>query len=90
MTDSPTAGLAVEPVGVVLVGVLRDELEGGPLPGPETAVLAVKRPARPYKSAIENRFTMENAKGAYTPRAGPDGAAVADAAGDHPTVLGLA
>jgi hypothetical protein len=26
--------------------------------------LAVKRAARPYKTGIENRFTMENAKGA--------------------------
>jgi hypothetical protein len=26
--------------------------------------LAVRRPARPYKSPIQNRFTMENAKAA--------------------------
>jgi hypothetical protein len=34
------------------------------LSGPETAVLAVTRPVRPYKSATENRFTAGNAKGA--------------------------
>jgi hypothetical protein len=33
------------------------------LPGPETTVLAVMRPAHPYKRAIQNRFAMENAKG---------------------------
>jgi hypothetical protein len=27
------------------------------LPGPETVILAVKHPARPYKTAIENQFT---------------------------------
>ena len=36
------------------------------LPGPDCKppCLAVKRPARPYKSAKETRFFMENAKGA--------------------------
>jgi hypothetical protein len=33
-------------------------------PGRNPAFLTVKRPARPYKSTIENRFTSENAKGA--------------------------
>jgi hypothetical protein len=33
--------------------------------------LAVKRPARPYKSAIENRFTMGNAKGSVNAPPGP-------------------
>ena len=33
-------------------------------PSQKTMFWAVKRPARPYKSAIENRFTMGNAKGA--------------------------
>jgi hypothetical protein len=42
-------------------------------PGRKPPCLAVKRPARPYKSAIQNRFTAENAQGASTPRAGPDG-----------------
>jgi hypothetical protein len=32
-------------------------------PNRKPPFLAVKRPARPYKSAIESRFTMENAKG---------------------------
>jgi hypothetical protein len=31
-------------------------------PGRKPQFLAVKRPARPYKSAIENRFTMERAQ----------------------------
>jgi hypothetical protein len=30
------------------------------LPGPETVILVVKRPARPHKSARERRFTVEN------------------------------
>jgi hypothetical protein len=34
--------------------------------------LTVKRPARPYKNAAESGFTVENAKAAETPRAGPD------------------
>jgi hypothetical protein len=33
-------------------------------PGPKPPFLAVKRPAHPYKSAIENRSTVGNAKGA--------------------------
>jgi hypothetical protein len=33
---------------------------------------AVKRPAHPCKTAIQNRFTVENAKGASPPREGPD------------------
>jgi hypothetical protein len=32
----------------------------------------VKRPARPYKHAMQTRFTVENAKGAQPRRAGPD------------------
>ena len=31
-------------------------------PGQKPPKRAVKRPARPYKSAIQNRFAMENAK----------------------------
>ena len=38
-------------------------------PGQKSPFLAVKRPARPYKSAIENRFTWEYAKGAKPPPA---------------------
>ena len=41
-------------------------------PGQKPPFLAVKRPARPYKTATQNRFTMGNTNGAYTPRAGPD------------------
>jgi hypothetical protein len=37
----------------------------------DTPTSAVKRPARPCKSAMENRFTTENADGASPPRAGP-------------------
>jgi hypothetical protein len=33
-------------------------------PGRKPPLLAVKRPARPYKSAMENRFTVGNADGA--------------------------
>jgi hypothetical protein len=33
-------------------------------PGRNPPFLAVKRPARPHKSAIQTRVTMENAKGA--------------------------
>ena len=33
-------------------------------PGREPPFLVVKRNARPHRSAIQNRFTMENAKGA--------------------------
>jgi hypothetical protein len=36
----------------------------GYCPGWKMSFLVVKRPARPYKSAIQNRFTMVNAKGA--------------------------
>ena len=57
------------------LGGVKDEEESGErvqdgrpvvrvLPGPETGVLAVKRPARPYKSAIQNRFSVGNAEGA--------------------------
>jgi hypothetical protein len=41
------------------------------LPGPETAgvfFLAVKRAARPYKTATQNRFATQNTEGASTPR----------------------
>ncbi len=42
-------------------------------PGRKPPFLAVKRPARPaYKPAIERRCTAGNAKGAKTPRVGPD------------------
>ena len=41
-------------------------------PGQKSPFWAVKHPARPYKSAIESRFTVENATGVQTPRAGPD------------------
>jgi hypothetical protein len=33
-------------------------------PGRKPPFSAVKRPARPYKSPIQNRFTQENANGA--------------------------
>ena len=33
---------------------------------------AVERPARPYKTAMQNRFTVVNAKGASPPRVDPD------------------
>ena len=36
----------------------------GACPGRKPPVLAVKRPARPYRIAIQNQFTVENAKGA--------------------------
>jgi hypothetical protein len=43
----------------------RAAIEERDLRGPEPAVFfAVKHPARPYKSAIRNRFTVRNAKGA--------------------------
>jgi hypothetical protein len=41
-------------------------------PGRKPPFLYVKRPARPYKTAIQKRFPMENANGAYTPLGGPD------------------
>ena len=41
-------------------------------PGRKSPFLAVKRHARPYKSAIQTRFTMGNAKGFEPPRAVPD------------------
>jgi hypothetical protein len=33
-------------------------------PGRKPPIWAVTRPARPYKSDIQNRFTIENVKGA--------------------------
>jgi hypothetical protein len=36
----------------------------GNCPGRKPPFFAVKRPARPYKTAIENRFTVGNAKAA--------------------------
>jgi hypothetical protein len=33
-------------------------------PGQKPSLWAVKRPVRPYKSAIQNRFTVGNAEGA--------------------------
>jgi hypothetical protein len=41
----------------------RDE-DGAHCPGQKPPFLAVTRPARPYKTAIESRFTVENAKAA--------------------------
>ena len=48
------------------LGVEEDEAERQYLdcPGQKPPFLAVKRPARPYKTTIQNRFTMANAKGA--------------------------
>jgi hypothetical protein len=46
-----------------LLLLLRGARLHGDCPGRKSPVLAVKRPARPYKSATQNRFTMENAKG---------------------------
>jgi hypothetical protein len=46
------------------VGLLRELGLRLHCPGRKPPFLAVKRPARPYKSAIQNRFTVENAKGA--------------------------
>jgi hypothetical protein len=40
--------------------------------GKEPPVWAVKRPARPYKIAIQNRVTAGNANDAGRPRARPD------------------
>jgi hypothetical protein len=57
---------AVELLGVVLGGHLQLDIVVGRLlrdaflrhcPGRKPAFLAVKRPARPYKSPIQNRFT---------------------------------
>ena len=58
-------------------------------PGREPPFLAVKRPARPYKRAIQTRFTMGNAEGASPPRAGPDRRqlAVVRRAADQPDQL---
>jgi hypothetical protein len=36
----------------------------GHCPGREPPFLAVKRPARPHRSTIQNQFTRENAEGA--------------------------
>jgi hypothetical protein len=44
------------------VDFLRGEQRGVDCPGPELSEMAVKRPARPYKSAIQNRFVIQNAK----------------------------
>jgi hypothetical protein len=33
-------------------------------PGQKTQILAIKRPAGPYKNTVQNRFTVENAKAA--------------------------
>jgi hypothetical protein len=40
-------------------------------PGHKPPCWAAKRPAHPCESAIQNRFTMENAKGANRPGEGP-------------------
>ena len=42
---------------------------GGGTRGRSPPFAAVKHPARPHKTATQNRFTMGNAKGACTPRA---------------------
>jgi hypothetical protein len=48
-------------VGVVGdASVRRNGLD--PCPGPKPPFLAVKRPARPYKSAIQHRSTVEHAE----------------------------
>jgi hypothetical protein len=39
-------------------------LETEDCPSRESPKRVVKRPARPYKNAIQNRFTMGDAKGA--------------------------
>jgi hypothetical protein len=36
-------------------------------PGRKPPCLVVRRPARPYKSSIQNRFTAENSMGPYAP-----------------------
>ena len=54
MTLPPTARVAA---------ASRRSSRGRVCPGPKPPFLAVKRPARPHKSAIENRFAMGNAKG---------------------------
>jgi hypothetical protein len=41
-------------------------------PGQKPPVWAVKRPARPCKSAMPKTFTVENVKGVQPPREGPD------------------
>jgi hypothetical protein len=40
--------------------------------GPETAIWGSSAPRAPIQAAIEIQITMENAKSAQTPRAGPD------------------
>jgi hypothetical protein len=45
-------------------------------PGQKTTFWAVKRPAHLHKSAIQNRFTVGNAKAASTPSRGPDSGAL--------------
>ena len=49
----------------------RLSVEGANCPRRTPPKTAVTRPARPYKTTIERRFTVGNAKGAETPRAGP-------------------
>jgi hypothetical protein len=44
--------------------VLPREHDHRTCPGRKPPFLAVKRPARPHKNAMQDRFTMENAKGA--------------------------
>jgi hypothetical protein len=60
---------------------LRDRHAVGHCPGRRPPCFTAKRPARPCESAIENRFTAENATAAQTPRAGPDGHQAATRAG---------
>jgi hypothetical protein len=47
---------------------------GGHCPGRDPPCLAVRRRARPYKSAVQKRFTAEYAEAAQTAPRGPDGA----------------
>jgi hypothetical protein len=51
--------------GDIVVGhLVEDALGPVHCPGRRPPFSAVKRPARPYKSAIQNRFPMEDTKGA--------------------------
>ena len=54
-----------EELDEVLVTQPREHLDLlGDCPGRKPPKWAGKRPARPYKNTIENRITVENAKGA--------------------------
>jgi hypothetical protein len=47
-----------------LEAVVLEQHGEGICPGRKPAFLVFKRPARPYKSPIQNGFSYENAKGA--------------------------